>query len=75
MAVKAIQILGGAFPEEFKVQIDGAATMKEILAKMRVTMLKFRAPADVQAAVDQIQKLVAGKQRPEGGEAVPGVAG
>jgi len=74
MAVKAIQILGGAFPEEFKVQIDGKATMEAILQKMRVTMLKFRAPEEVQQAVAQISQLVAGRQRPQGQEAPGGAA-
>jgi hypothetical protein len=79
MAVKAIQILGGAFPEEFKVLIDGKMSMEAILEKMRVTLLKFRAPDDVKQAVAQIAQLVQGRQRPEGAEApnpppTPGIA-
>jgi hypothetical protein len=60
-AVQAIQILGQAFPEEFKIQIDGAESMKAILDKMRVKLLKFRNKDQVAAAVQQISQLVAGK--------------
>jgi hypothetical protein len=57
-AVRAIQILGQAFPEEFKAYIDGKKTMQEFLKKMRVEMLKFRDEQQVGAAVQQIKQLL-----------------
>lgn len=58
MVVRAIQILGQAFPEEFKAYIDGNESMKAILDKMRVTLLKFRKPDQIAKATDMIQKLL-----------------
>ena len=63
-AVRAIQILGQAFPEEFKAYIDGKATMEAFIAKMRVTLLKFRPQAQVEQAVGMIQKLLSPKIGP-----------
>ena len=57
-AVRAIQILGQAFPEEFKAYIDGKKSMEEFLKKMRVEMLKFRDQQQVGAAVQQIKQLL-----------------
>jgi hypothetical protein len=48
--VQAIQILSQAFPEEFKVQIDGAATMKAIIDKMRAKLITFRQKEHIAAA-------------------------
>jgi hypothetical protein len=62
--VRAIQILGPAFPEEFKALVDGGATMKAVVEKMRVSLLKFRDPKQVAAAVDQIQKLLSPRVAP-----------
>jgi hypothetical protein len=58
MAAQAIQLLGQAWPEEFKAWIDGKTSMKNILDKMRVTLLQFRKPEEVQAAIKQIQPLL-----------------
>jgi hypothetical protein len=63
--VQAIQILGQAFPEEFKLRVDGFGTMQAIIAKMRVKLIKFRKPDDVAGALDQISKLMGG-QAPQG---------
>jgi hypothetical protein len=63
-AVRAIQILGGAFPEEFKAFIDGQATMKAFTDKMRVTLLKYRDKQQVDEAVNMIAKLIAGRHPP-----------
>ena len=52
---KAVQLLGAAFPEEFKANADGRATMDAVLAKMRVTLLKMRNKDDV-----------ASRRRPDG---------
>ena len=57
MAMKAVQFLGQAFPEEFKMYVDGAETMKAVLAKMRVTLIKMRSPDQVQAAVKAMAQL------------------
>jgi hypothetical protein len=57
-AVQAIQIASQAFPEEFKVKVDGEATMKALFDKMRVKLIKMRDKQQVAAAVDQLSKLV-----------------
>jgi hypothetical protein len=69
MAVRAIQILGQAFPEEFRAFIDGKETMKAFIEKMRVTLLKFRPETEVQGAVTMIAKLLARHGAPEGDQA------
>jgi hypothetical protein len=58
--VQAIQICSQAFPEEFKVQIDGAATMKALLDKMRAKLVTFRAPDQIKQALAQIAPLIKG---------------
>lgn len=65
-AVRAIQILGQAFPEEFRAYIDGKETMKAFLEKMRVTLLKFRPQAQVDNAVGMISKLLGRHGAPTG---------
>jgi len=64
-AVRAIQILGQAFPEEFKAYIDGKATMTAFIEKMRVTLLKFRPEQEVKQAVGMIAQLL-NKAAPQG---------
>jgi len=59
--VQAIQILSQAFPEEFKVQVDGAATMKAIIDKMRAKLIAFRDAGQIEAAIGQISSLMKGK--------------
>lgn len=60
-AVRAGQILGGLFPEEFKARIDGSATMDEVIKLMDVEdVLKKRSADDVKQAVDQISQLQGG---------------
>jgi Bacteriophage head to tail connecting protein len=66
MAVRAIQILGQAFPEEFRAYIDGKATIKAFLDKMRVTLLKFRPQDQVDTAVSMIAKLLGRHGAPTG---------
>jgi hypothetical protein len=59
--VKTMQLatyLAQTFPEEFKMYIDGAKTMKELLAKARVTLIKLRDPAQVQSTVEQMSKIL-----------------
>ena len=66
MAIKAAQFLAAMFPEEWKMYIDGKATMDAILKKMRVTLLKFRSADQVDAAVKQISQLVGARPTPGG---------
>jgi hypothetical protein len=42
--------------------IDGAESMKAILAKMRMKLLKFRPPEHVQAAVAGMAQLLKGQE-------------
>jgi hypothetical protein len=58
---QCIQICGQAFPEEFKMTVDGGATIKAIVDKMRVKLLKFRPDDHVQAAVQGIAQLLKGQ--------------
>jgi hypothetical protein len=74
MAVKAIQILGQAFPEEFKMYIDGAESIKAILDKMRVTLLKLRKPDQVKAAVAQMAQLAGARHVAGAPDQPPGPA-
>ena len=74
MAVKAIQILGQAFPEEFKMYIDGAESIKAILDKMRVTLLKMRKPEEVKAAVAQMTQLAGARHIAGAPDQPPGPA-
>jgi hypothetical protein len=74
MAIKAIQICGQAFPEEWKMYIDGAASMKAIIEKMRVSLLKFRKPEEVAAAVKQMAQLLNARQPPGAPGETPGPA-
>jgi hypothetical protein len=64
--VRNIQILGQAFPEEFKAFIDGKATMKALLEKTRDTLLKMRADDQVEKAVGMIQQLLSPRAVPGG---------
>jgi hypothetical protein len=63
---QCIQICGQAFPEEFKMNIDGGESIKNIIAKMRVKLLVLRPPEHVQAALQGITQLLGGQ--------VPGAA-
>ena len=57
MAIKALQIIAPTFPEEFKMYCDGEKTMKAIVEKMRVTLLKWRDPEQVKQATAAIAQL------------------
>ena len=65
-AAQAAQLLGGMFPEEWKIRIDGGATMKAFIDKMRTgDLLKFRSPNDVAAALKQIATLTMSRDQPD----------
>jgi hypothetical protein len=38
--------------------VDGAKTMKQLLDKARVTLIKMRDPAQVQQTVEQMSKIL-----------------
>jgi hypothetical protein len=56
-AARAAQIMGAMFPEEFKMNTDGRATMKEWFDKARVTVIKMRDLKQVQDATKQMAQL------------------
>jgi Bacteriophage head to tail connecting protein len=66
LAVQFLQLCGQFFPEEFKMAVDGQGTMKELMAKMRVKLVKFRPPEQVDAAIKQMSQLLGGQ--PPGGQ-------
>lgn len=73
-ATQAAQILAQMFPEEWRLVIDGRATMDAFISKMRVSgLLKMRDQKQVAAALDQIKQLIGARQH-AGGEA-PAEAG
>lgn len=64
MAVQYMGIAGQTWPEESRIEIDGAETMKAIAKKMRVDgLIKFRSTESKQQAVAQIAQLMEGRQR------------
>lgn len=65
MAVQGLQMCAQFFPEEFKAFIDGQGTMKALLDKMRVELVKWRSKDQVDAAVNRIGQLLGGT--PPGG--------
>jgi hypothetical protein len=62
--VRDVQILGQAFPEEFKAFVDGKATMIKLLEKTRDKLLTMRDQQQVSGAVDMIQKLLSPRAVP-----------
>lgn len=77
MATRALQICLSMFPEEAKAAIDGEATMKEIVAKMRAGLIKFRSKEDQKAAISMIAQLVGsgGKMPGAGSSGAPAAPG
>jgi hypothetical protein len=65
---QALQVLSQIFPEEFKVRIDGADTMKNIIAKMRASLITFRDKDQVEQAITQMAQFVKGKLGDAGGQ-------
>ena len=66
MAVHGLQLCAQFWPEEFKAWVDGKSTMMALLEKLRVELVKFRSPDQVQGAIDHISKLLGGQ--PPGGQ-------
>ena len=76
MALRFLQIAGPTWPEEFRLMVDGGATMAAIAEKMRVTgLVKFRTQEQQQEVVGMISQLIEGRQRvqPPGPEAAGGL--
>jgi head-to-tail connecting protein len=72
MAMKMATYLAQTFPEEFKMYIDGNSSMKAMLEKSRVTLLKYRDADQVAEAVKQMSQLIGdrpvpGQQAQQGG--------
>ncbi|MCC7047197.1 MAG: hypothetical protein IT562_10830 [Alphaproteobacteria bacterium] len=59
--VQALQIVAQTFPEEFKMWVDGKATMDTLLSKMRAHLIKFRSKDEVKKFIDQVQPMLQGK--------------
>jgi hypothetical protein len=74
MAIKAVQFLGQAFPEEWKMYVDGKKTMDAVLAKMRVTLIKMRDPDQVAAATKAIATLAGARHVAGAPDQPPGPA-
>jgi hypothetical protein len=74
-AARTAQILGGMFPEEFKMNMDGRATMEAWIEKSRTgSVLTLRNKDQVAKAVDQMAKLAGARHVGDPGEATPGPA-
>jgi hypothetical protein len=59
-AARTAQILAGLYPEEWKMNSDGRATMQAWLDKARVTLIKLRPIEQVKTAVTQMAQLAGG---------------
>lgn len=72
-AVRALQVGGSLFPEEFKVKVDGAKTMEKVFELMGANeVIVPRSQNDVQNAVSMIGQLTGGMQQ---GDLPPGTGG
>jgi hypothetical protein len=61
-AARTAQILGGMFPEEFKINVDGRKTMENWIDKSRTSaVLQMRPLEEVQKAVSQMAQLAGAK--------------
>jgi hypothetical protein len=66
--------LGGMFPEEFKINVDGRKTMEAWLDETEVTLIKLRPLDQVKQAVDNMAKLAGARHVGDPGDATPGPA-
>lgn len=74
-AVRAVQILEPAFPEEWKAYVDGALTIKAFVERLRASgLVKLRDPKKVQEAIGQIAQLLQNRpSTPPGAQQAAGV--
>lgn len=74
MAARFMELVGPTFPEEFRLRVDGSATMIAMADKMRVTgLVKFRDDKTVGNVLQGIQQLSEGRQQIRPGD--PAAAG
>lgn len=74
-ATQAIQIGGQAFPEEWKIVVDGRKTIENFVNKLRVqNIIAMRDAKQVEAALKQIAQLALARGKP-GAEGPPEAAG
>ncbi|BBF92645.1 portal protein [Blastochloris tepida] len=59
-AARLGEIGGGLFPEEWKVTVDGAKTLKNLKEKIGDTIVEFRSKEDIETAVAQMSQLTGG---------------
>lgn len=70
MAARFMELVGPTFPEEFRLRVDGSATMMAMADKMRVTgLVKFRDDKTVGNIMQGIQQLSQGRQQIRPGDA------
>ncbi|TAL43836.1 MAG: hypothetical protein EPN91_05625 [Salinibacterium sp.] len=58
MAVHGLQIAAQMWPEEYKLIVDGKATMKSLFDKMRIELIKFRDQKQVEGVLKQMTQLI-----------------
>ena len=61
-AARVMQIAAEAFPEEWKVAVDGGATIKNLVKKGGADgVIKFRSPDQIKAALPMLSQLAGGQ--------------
>jgi hypothetical protein len=70
-AANTAATLGGMFPEEFKMNVDGRKTMEAWIEETGVTLLKLRPVAEVAKATQQMAQLAGARHVGDPGEAGP----
>jgi hypothetical protein len=73
-ATRTAQVLGGMFPEEWKLNVDGRKTIDAWLKETEVTLIKMRPLEEVAKATDQMAKLAGARHVGDPGDAAPGPA-
>jgi hypothetical protein len=74
-AARTAQIMGGMFPEEFKMNVDGRATMVKWIEKSRTGgLLTLRNVDEVAKATKQMAQLAGARHVGDPGEGTPGPA-
>jgi hypothetical protein len=64
MAARFLSLAAPVWPEEFRLKIDGSASMEAIIEKMRVSgLIKVRSQSAIGNVVDGIKQLSQGRQQ------------
>lgn len=72
--IRVLQVAGGAFPEEFKLGVDGAATIRKLVKLMGgEDVVVMRDATQMQQAANMIAPLIGGAQ--QGNIPLPGTGG